>query len=60
MWTLVITCTALNAICFSEPTPTVKRDFATQADCDRALIALAQRWHPQGGWKMNCVLRRDA
>lgn len=59
MWSLTIECIAFVALCIVNPSaPPIKLDYATQAQCERALIDYAKRWQPvQGAWTMNCVKR---
>lgn len=61
MWRLVIECIAAANFCEANPspaTPDMRTEYATHAECDRALMSLVKGFRPtQGAWTMNCVKR---
>lgn len=62
MWFLEVRCIADLLLCMTllaDVPPDTPRWHNTRAQCDMALIELAQRWRPQAGaWTFNCVEAR--
>lgn len=49
-WLIVVTCLARAAVCDQIGTPDLgANNYATRADCDRALVQIAERWKPIAG-----------